>query len=88
MDLLNPGKGSNAHGKEEVVDVDTGDEPDALGSGAGALLERFRHNSSANEHRASNYVSTDQGYPSADFVEEKDTHDLTENSHCVVDAVD
>jgi hypothetical protein len=88
VNLLNPGKGSNAHGKEQVIDVDTGDEPDALGSSAGAIFERFCHDSRTDKHRASDDVPTNQGNPSADFVKEKDTHDLTDNSNRIVDTVD
>jgi hypothetical protein len=87
VNLLNPGKGSNTHGEEQVIDVDAGDEPDALGPSAGAIFERFCHDSRTDKHRASDDVPTDQGNPSADFVKEKDTHDLTDNSNRIVDTV-
>ena len=85
---LDPRKRTNTSGEEDVVDVNTGHESDTLGSSAVSLLELLSNIGSPDEHRASDDIPADQGDSTTNFVEEKNTSNLTHNSHGVIDTVD
>jgi hypothetical protein len=87
-DSLDPGKRTDTGGKEDVIDVNAGNESDTLRPGSSALFEGFRTHCGSNEHTASDNVPADQGDPSTDFIEEEYTADLADNSHRVIDTVD
>jgi hypothetical protein len=85
---LDPRKRPNTGWKEDVVDVNAGNKANTLGSSTGTFRKGFCHNRSSNEHGASHDVASNKRDSSTDFIEEKDTDDLTNDTHRIVDTVD
>jgi hypothetical protein len=88
VNLLDPRKWSNTGRKEDVVDVNAGNKANTLGSSTGALCERLGNHGCSYEHRASHDVASNKRDSSTDFIEEKDTDDLADDTHRIVDTVD
>lgn len=86
--LLNPGKRTDTGGEEDVVDVNTGHESDALRTSTIAVGKLLRNIGRSHEHGTSDDVAAHQRDSPTNFVQEQDASNLSDNSHRVVDTVD
>ena len=88
LNSLHPRKWTNTRRKEDVVDIDAGDKTDTLGSGPSPLVKGLRDHGRTHEHRASDDITSNKRDSPTDFVQEKDTENLADDTHGVVDTVD